>query len=148
LDTPNQRLAVTHASAVRTTSELESIVVAQRNGTALRIGDVATVVEGSPPPIGDAIINNVPGLLLIVEKQLGANTLSVTRDVDDALRDLTPALGEVHVDPTIFRPATFIEMSLRNLSRALLIGCTLVILVLLVFLADWRTALISSIAIP
>jgi CzcA family heavy metal efflux pump len=148
LDTPNQRLAVTHASAVRTTSELESIVVAQRNGTALRIGDVATVVEGSPPPIGDAIINNVPGLLLIVEKQLGANTLSVTRDVEDALRDLTPALGEVHVDPTIFRPATFIEMSLRNLSRALLVGCALVVLVLLVFLADWRTALISSIAIP
>ena len=53
LDTPNQRLAVTHASAVRSTSDLESIVVAQRNGTALRIGDVATVVEGSPPPIGD-----------------------------------------------------------------------------------------------
>jgi CzcA family heavy metal efflux pump len=148
LDTPNQRLAVTHTSAVRTTSDLESIVVAQRNGTALRIGDVATVVEGSPPPIGDAIINNVPGLLLIVEKRLGANTLQVTRDVEAALRDLAPALTDVHVDPTIFRPATFIEMSLRNLSRALLIGCVLVILVLLVFLADWRTALISSIAIP
>ena len=52
------------------------------------------------------------------------------------------------VDPSIFRPATFIEMSLQNLSRALLIGCVLVILVLLVFLADWRTALISSTAIP
>ena len=148
LDTPNQRLAVTHASAVRSTSDLESIVVAQRNGTALRIGDVATVVEGSPPPIGDAIINNVPGLLLIVEKQLGANTLQVTYDVEAALRDLAPALAGAHVDPTIFRPATFIEMSLRNLSRALFIGCILVILVLLIFLADWRTALISSIAIP
>jgi CzcA family heavy metal efflux pump len=148
LDTPNQRLAVTHASAVRTTGDLASIVVAQRSGTALRIGDVATVVEGSPPPIGDAIINNVPGLLLIVEKQLGANTLQVTRDVEAALRDLAPALAGVQVDPTIFRPATFIEMSLRNLSRALLIGCVLVILVLIVFLADWRTALISSIAIP
>ncbi len=148
LDTPNQRLAVTHASAVRTPSDLAAIVVAQRNGTALRIGDVATVIEGSPPPIGDAIINNVPGLLLIVEKQLGANTLQVTRDVEDALRDLAPALAGVQVDPTIFRPATFIEMSLRNLSRALFIGCILVILVLIVFLADWRTALISSIAIP
>ncbi len=52
------------------------------------------------------------------------------------------------VDPTIFRPATFIEMSLQNLSRALLVGCVLVILVLMVFLADWRTALISSLAIP
>jgi CzcA family heavy metal efflux pump len=148
LDTPNQRLAVTHASSVRTTNDLAAIVVAQRNGTALRIGDVATVIEGSPPAIGDAIINNVPGLLLIVEKQLGANTLRVTRDVEDALTDLAPALADVTVDPTIFRPATFIEMSLRNLSRALLIGCVLVVLVLIVFLADWRTALISSIAIP
>ncbi len=148
VDTPNQRLAVSHAAAVRTVRELESIVVASRNGATLRVGDVATVTEGSPPPIGDAIVNGVPGLLLIVEKQLGANTLQVTRDVEQALLELTPALADIEIDPTIFRPATFIEMSLRNLSRALLLGCALVIAVLLIFLADWRTALISSIAIP
>jgi Cu/Ag efflux pump CusA len=148
LDTPNQRLAITHAAAVQSVRDLESIVVAARNGSALRIGDVATVVEGSPPPIGDAVINDGPGLLLIVEKQLGANTLQVTRDVEAVLADLAPGLRDVTVDPTIFRPATFIEMSLRNLNRALLLGCVLVIVVLLVFLADWRTAFISSIAIP
>ena len=114
----------------------------------IRLGDVTTVTEGFPPPIGDAIINNVPGLLLIVEKQLGANTLDVTRGVDAALESLKPALGDIAVDPTIFRPATFIEMSLANLNRALILGCVLVVLVLIVFLADWRTALISSVAIP
>jgi CzcA family heavy metal efflux pump len=148
LDTPNQRLAITHAAAVRSVRDLEAIVVASRNGAALRVGDVATVVEGFPAPIGDAVINSGPGLMLIVEKQLGANTLTVTRGVEDALEQMKGALGGVVVDPTIFRPATFIEMSLQNLSRALLVGCVLVILVLLVFLADWRTALISSIAIP
>ena len=148
LDTPNQRLAITHAASVRDADDLEGIVVSSRNGAALRVGDVATVVEGFPQPIGDAVINNGPGLLLIVEKQLGANTLQVTRDVEAALEDLRPALAGVDVDPAIFRPATFIEMSLQNLSRALLVGCVLVILVLLVFLADWRTALISSTAIP
>ena len=148
LDTPNQRLSITHAPAVRSIRDLESIVVAFRNGAALRIGDVATVVEGSPPPIGDAVINGGPGLLLIVEKQLGANTLQVTRDVEKVLADLKPALPDVKVDATIFRPATFIDMSLSNLRRALLVGCVLVIIVLLVFLADWRTALISSVAIP
>jgi len=148
LDTPNQRLAITHAASVRTTRDLEDIVVSSNNGAALRIGDVATVVEGFPQPIGDAVINNGPGLLLIVEKQLGANTLQVTRDVETALEDLKPALVGVAVDPAIFRPATFIEMSLKNLSRALLVGCILVIVVLMVFLADWRTALISSTAIP
>jgi CzcA family heavy metal efflux pump len=148
LDTPNQRLAITHAASVQKPTDLEGIVVASKNGATLRVGDVATVIEGFPQPIGDAIINNGPGLLLIVEKQLGANTLQVTRDVEAALDDLKPALAEVAIDPAIFRPATFIEMSLQNLSRALLVGCALVILVLLVFLADWRTALISSTAIP
>jgi Cu/Ag efflux pump CusA len=148
LDTPNQRLAITHAATVQRASDLESIVVASRNGAVVRIGDIATVVEGFPQPIGDAVINNGPGLLLIVEKQLGANTLQVTRDVESALEDLEPALAGVTIDPAIFRPATFIEMSLHNLSRALLVGCVLVILVLIVFLADWRTALISSTAIP
>ena len=94
VDTPNQRLAVRTPRPSRTASDLEAIVVASRNGAALRLGDVATVVEGFPPPIGDAIINDGPGLLLIVEKQPGANTLEVTRDVEAGARAaLKPALG-------------------------------------------------------
>ena len=96
LDTPNQRLAITHAAVGADAPAISKrIVVASRNGAALRIGDVATVVEGFPQPIGDAVINNGPGLLLIVEKQLGANTLQVTRDVEAALEDLKPALAGV-----------------------------------------------------
>jgi CzcA family heavy metal efflux pump len=148
VDTANQRLAVAHAPVVRSASDLASLIVTRRVGAPLRVGDVATVVEGHQAPIGDAIINDVPGLLLIVEKQLGANTLQVTRDVEQALDRLKPALGDLQIDPTIFRPATFIEMSLSNLNQALLIGCVLVVLVLILFLADWRTALISSVAIP
>ena len=86
--------------------------------------------------------------MLIVEKQPDGNTLQVTRDVEAAIAALKPGLPDVAIDTTIFRPATFIEMSLQNLNRALLIGCVLVMLVLIVFLYDWRTALISIIAIP
>jgi len=148
VDTPNQRLAVAHSPVVTSAGDLAGLVLTRRIGAPLRIGDVATVVEGHQAPIGDAIINDVPGLLLIVEKQLGANTLQVTRAVEQALETLKPALGDLAVDPTIFRPATFIEMSLSNLNQALLIGCVLVVVVLIFFLADWRTALISSVAIP
>ena len=119
-----------------------------RGGAAVRLGDVAEVVVGSPPAIGDAVINDGPGLLLIVEKQPEGNTLDVTRGVEQALETLRPALQGVEIDPTIFRPATFIERALHNLTRALLIGCVLVIVVLIAFLYDWRTALISLIAIP
>lgn len=156
IEGPNQRLAVTHTSPVKTAADLGLMAIGPGVGTAprsalptvRRLTDVADVVEGFQPPIGDGVINGGPGLLLIVEKQPEGNTLQVTRDVEAALAALKPALTGVDVDSTIFRPATFIEMSLANLNRALLIGCVLVVLVLAVFLWDWRTAVISLTAIP
>ena len=67
----------------------------------------------------------------------------MTRQVETALEALRPGLKDVDVDPTIFRPATFIERSLDNLAEAMWIGCVLVIMILVTFLYDWRTALIS-----
>jgi len=119
VETPNQRMAVTHQAAVSTAGDLARVPVAYRAGSSLTLGDVADVTEGFPPPIGDAVINDGPGLLLIVEKQLGANTLSVTRAVEAAIETFRPGLKDVEIDTTIFRPATFIEMSLSNLNRAL-----------------------------
>ncbi|HXG43649.1 MAG TPA: efflux RND transporter permease subunit [Gemmatimonadales bacterium] len=148
LDTPNQRLAIAHRTPLHRPEDLARMVVDWRGRTALTLGDVAVVQEGFPPPIGDAVINDGPGLLLIVEKQPWGNTLAVTHGVEQALAELRPALAGVEVDPTIFRPATFIEMALANLNRALLIGCVLVVAVLAAFLADWRTAVISLTAIP
>lgn len=148
IDTPNQRLAIRHESWARTPQELSRAVVAVRNGTALRVGDVGKVQIGAPPPIGDAVINGRPGLLLIVEKYPWGNTLEVTRGVEEALRQLAPGLQGMEVDTTIFRPATFIETALANLSFALWTGCALVVVVLLLFLADLRSAMISALAIP
>jgi len=148
VDTPNQRFAVSHRTPLQTAADLSRMVVTWRQGVAVTLGDVAEIAEGHPPPIGDAIINDGPGLLLIVEKQPWGNTLEVTRGVDAALAELAPALQGVEMDATIFRPATFIELSLHNLGRALLIGCALVVLVLALFLQDWRTGFISLTAIP
>ena len=137
-----------HRSPVETTDDLARSVVSIRNGAPTRIGDVADVRISYPPPIGDAVINDGPGLLLIVEKQPTGNTLEVTRNVEKALEELKPGLGGVELDPTIFRPATFIERSLANLTEAMWIGCALVVAILVSFLFDWRTAVISLIAIP
>jgi len=148
LDTPNQRLAVTHLGTVAQAEDLKRVPVAFRNGAPLLLGDVTEVQEGHPPPIGDAVINDGPGLLLIVEKQPTGNTLEVTRQVEAALAALKPGLRDVDIDSTIFRPATFIEMSLDNLRHALLWGCALVMVILVLFLFEWRTAVISILAIP
>lgn len=151
VDTPTQRFAVTHVPFVRRGEKdsLGGALVALKNGAAVRLSDVATIEDGFPAPIGDAIIDDGPGLLLIVEKQPWGNTLDVTRNVEAALATLKPALPkDMKVDSTIFRPATFIERALGNLGRATLIGCALVIGILFLFLFDWRAAVVSVVAVP
>jgi CzcA family heavy metal efflux pump len=148
IDMPNQRVAVRHRAAIEEPEDLAKTTVVFRNGAPLRLGDVAEIKVGFPPPIGDAVINDGEGLLLIVEKQPTGNTLQVTREVEKALEALKPGLKGVAIDPTIFRPAGFIERSLDNLSEAMMVGCALVIVILVTFLFDWRTAVISLTAIP
>jgi CzcA family heavy metal efflux pump len=106
------------------------------------------MVWGHQPLVGDGVINGGPGLLLIVEKFPWANTLQVTKGVDDALAALKPGLPALDIDPTIFRPASFVELSIEHLTRSLLLGCLLVMVVLALFLYEWRIALITCVAIP
>ncbi len=148
VDTPVQRIPIRHAAAVQTVEELARAVVVESDQGLLRLGDVADVVEGHPVPIGDAVINDGPGLLLIVEKQPWGNTLEVTRKVETALDALRPGLSDVEIDSTIFRPATFIERSIDNLTDAMFLGALLVAIILVMFLFNWRTAAISLVAIP
>jgi CzcA family heavy metal efflux pump len=148
LETPNQRIGARSVQAIRTPEDLARVPLARRDGRQLRLGDVARVQYGSQPLIGDAVINDGPGLLLVVEKLQGANTLQVTRGVEQALDALRPGLPGVKIDASIFRPASFIEQAIHNLTLALIIGCALVVAVLAAFLFEWRAALISLVAIP
>ena len=100
------------------------------------------------PLIGDAVINDGPGIMLVVQKFRGANTMEVTRGVEEAMDEMAPGCRASTVDTTIFRPATFIEQSIDNLTAAMLLGILLVILIIVAFLFEWRTAFISLIAIP
>jgi Cu/Ag efflux pump CusA len=118
------------------------------DGKITLLDDVAEVVEDHQPLIGDAIVDGGPGLLLVVEKFPSANTLEVTRGVEEALKELEPGLAGLEMDTRVFRPATFIESSINNLTRALVIGAVLVVVVLVAFLYSWRSALISAVVIP
>ena len=151
LETPNQRLPIRHVLPVVSPADLANVPINDRmkeDATPLRLGDVAQMVEDTWPMIGDAVINDGPGLLLIVEKFPWANTVEVTRGVEEAIDEMRPGLQGIDIDTTIFRPATFVEVALDNLTDSLLIGAGLVILVLLLFLWDWRIALISATIIP
>ncbi len=146
IDGPQQRLEVRHVLPLSTPQDLARVMV--QGASTLRLGDVATVVEGHPPLIGDALLADGPGLLLVIEKLPGANTLEVTRGVQAALAELQPGLPGVQLDISVFRAASFIETAFGNLSKALVVAAVLVVLLLIALLYDWRAALISLVAIP
>src|SRR5919112_5843810 len=148
VETGGQRVDVQNVLPIVTPDDLAKVPLEGSDGKNLRLDDVANVKWDSQPLIGDAVINDGRGLMLIVQKFPNANTLEVTQGVEEAIDDMRPGLPGMEVDTTIFRPATFIEMALGNLTKALLLGIVLVILILAAFLFEWRTAFISLIAIP
>jgi CzcA family heavy metal efflux pump len=148
LKTPNQQISIRHVLPLLSPEDLAKVVVEERGGEAILLGDVAKVVTDHQPLSGDAVINDGPGLMLIVEKLPWGNTLEVTRGVEAALDQMRPGLPGIEIDSTIFRPATFVEDAIDNLSRSLLLGVLLMVLVLGAFLFDWRSALISAVTIP
>jgi CzcA family heavy metal efflux pump len=142
-ETPNQRLHIRHILPTLTAGELGKVPVeGAAAGSRQRLSDVSRVVEDHQPLIGDAIVNGRTGLLLVVEKTPGANTLEVTDGVQDALKDLAPGMAGVKVDSSVFRPADYVNEAIDNLTLAVILGCLLLALVLFGFLFEWRTALI------
>jgi len=146
IDTPNQRLTIRHLLPISSAEDLAKVTI---NGTdGLLLGDVADVVEDHQPLIGDATLKDGPGLLLVIEKFPGANTLEVTREVEAAMAAMAPGLTGMQIDTTVFRPANYIEQAFGNLTTLFLIGTVLAVVVLLLFSWSWRAALIGLVAVP
>jgi len=145
IDTPNQRISIRHQLPISSADDLSKVAIADGNG--LLLGDVANVVEDHQPLIGEAALTGAPGLLLVVEKFPGANTLEVTRNVEAALTAMQPGLTGVQIDNTLFRPANYIEQALGNLRSLVLVGAALAAVVLLLFLWSWRAALVGIVSI-
>src|SRR5215212_4700149 len=151
IETPNQRIGVRSVLPILTPEDLAVVPINDHkkpDGSPLTLGDVGDAVWDNIPMVGDAVINDGVGLMMIVEKLPWANTLNVTRGVEEAIAEMRPGLQGINIDTAIFRPATFIDQSISNLTESLLIGAVLVILVLLFFLYEWRVALISATIIP
>jgi CzcA family heavy metal efflux pump len=129
--------------------QLEEAVLKQVNGQTIRIRDVAEVKIGAADKIGDGSLNAEPAVIMTISKQPEVNTLELTERLDAAVEDMKTTLPKgVDIQSRIFRQSDFIEASISNLNRTLLEGAFFVILVLFIFLMNWRTTLISLLAIP
>jgi CzcA family heavy metal efflux pump len=148
IETPNQRISVRNVLPVVTPADMAEAPVPTRSGGTVPLGDVATVGVRHQPLIGDAIIDGNPGLLLVVEKLPWANSLQMTAGVEQALKDLQPGLPGIKFDTKVFQQADFVKLAISNLSQALVLGFILVVVIIALFLFEWRVALISLLTIP
>ncbi len=150
VDLPHQRVLIQTPVPGPDTAALARAVVVVRGNTPVTLGEVATVQELPALKSGDALIQGKPGVLLSLASQYGANTLEVTHALEAALAQLTPELKAqgIKVFPRMHRPANFIEQALSSLQQSLVIAAVLILVVLFLFLRDWRCALITFLAIP
>lgn len=148
IETNNKRYGVRNILPITKPDDLGKVVITKEDGRTIRLNQVAKVVEDHQQMAGDAIINDGIGLMLIVEKLPWGNTRDITKGVEEVIEKMKPGLPNVEIDTEIFRPATYIDMSINNLSKSLLIACVLVIAILFIFLFEWRVTIISVVAIP
>jgi len=129
--------------------DLANTVVTSRHGQPVLLKQVADVKFGAAFKRGDGSINGKPAVIMAVEKQPGANTVTLTDEVEKACQELRPALPhDVSLNPKIFQQKTFIENSIHNVTEALRDGFILVVVILFLFLMNLRTTVITLTAIP
>ncbi len=150
IENSNQRFTLQLAGQPATPEQFAKILVKRDQGRSITLGEVTTIDYAPEPPIGAAQIMGKPGIVMMVIGQYGANTLSVSRQVEETLKEFEPlfAKQEISFYSHLFRPADYIEKSLSNLSGHLLIGGLFVLIILYLFLFNFRTAFISALAIP
>jgi CzcA family heavy metal efflux pump len=152
IDNGNQRFTLQVGGLPLTPEHFAKIPIprANNNSRNLTLGEVARLHYAPEPPIGAAQIMGKPGIVMMVIGQYGANTLTVSRQVEQTLQAFAPVFRNENIQfhAHLFRPADYIERSLSNLTGHLLIGGLFVLIVLYAFLYSVRTALISAVAIP
>lgn len=129
--------------------DLQNLVVSVKNGQSILLKQVADVKLAPAIKRGDGSYNGKPAVILSVQKQPSADSVSMTRDVEKAIADLGKSLPKGMEAPSfLFKQADFIEHSVTNVAEALRDGGILVAVILFLFLLNVRTTLISLMAIP
>ena len=149
LNQGGNELLVRSLGRIQSLNDLTSVVVKATGDRPVVLGQVARVAEAAQVKRGDAAVNGLPAVMLVISKQPGADTRRLTENITRALDELRPSLpADVRVNPEIYQQKTFIDLSIRNVVEALRDGGVLVVVVLFLFLLNFRTTFITLTAIP
>lgn len=144
-----RELLVRGLGRVSSIAEIENIAVKQTPHRSITVSQVARVIEGPQIKRGDSSVNGTDAVVLNIQKQPGTDTRRLTEEITAAVTELRRSLpADVVIDPTIYQQRQFIDYSVRNVIEALRDGAILVVIVLFLFLLNFRTTFISLMAIP
>jgi len=130
-------------------STLGKSLIKTVDGIPVLIEDVAEIKIGAAPKIGDGSLRGEPAVIMSVIKQPSTNTIELTDKIDEVIADLKKNLPpDIEINAQIFRQADFINASIGNIQKVLLEGTAFVVIILFLFLMNWRATAISLVAIP
>lgn len=130
-------------------NDIAQTVVTSVDGVPIKVSDLGSVQIGEAPKRGEGSAMAKPAVIIGIQKQPGANTLTLTRELDSVMDDLSAKLPQgMKINKHLFRQADFIQVAVNNVVHALRDGGILVIIIVLVFLANLRATLITLTAIP
>jgi hydrophobic/amphiphilic exporter-1 (mainly G- bacteria), HAE1 family len=148
VDQGSQEMVLRTMGRIEQASDFADLIITDRNGYPVRIRDVGRVADSFEEPRGLSRLDGDPAVSLIVQKQSGTNTVQVTHAVKErlaAIRESLPADVKTFV---IRDQSRFIEKSIEEVKFHLVLAAVLVSLTILLFIRDWRTTLIATVAIP
>src|SRR5436190_2209449 len=148
IDQGAQSVTLRTEGRVHTVQEFGDIIVRERDGHAVHVGDVARVEDGEAEPQTIANVNGTGTVLLQVRRQSGTNTVEVVRAVKERLDEVRPTLPPGYEVRVVRDLSEFIEASIHNVEEHLVVGSILAALVVLLFLANLRSTIIAAVAIP
>ncbi len=142
-------LPITQIARVRSVEDIKKTVVTHHQGASITIGDVAEVVLAGAPRRGTAADGGLPAVVLGISKSPGTNTLQITADIDAALDQVQASLPRgVTLNRATMRQADFIKLSVNNVVKVLIEACIFVAIILILFLLNVRTTVITLTALP
>ncbi len=148
LTTPDQELLIRGVGRIQSIAQLKQSVIKAKNGTPVLLDQVAEVKIGAELKRGDGSLNGQRAIVIIINKQPAVDTPTVTRAIEAAMEELRAGFPKDVKVTTTFRQETFIEASVKNVEEALRDGILIVSVILILFLMNWRTVIISLSALP
>jgi HME family heavy-metal exporter len=149
LERSGRELLVRGLTRAETAADVEATLVRPGPERGVLVRDVARVIDGAQLKRGDSSVNGRPAVVLAIAKQPDADTRALTDAIDRALEDLKESLpADLRLDASVFRQRNFIDLGIHNVAEALRDGAILVVIVLALFLMNFRTTFITLTAIP